>query len=342
MKKSCAAFAVLVIVATSAMTGAVSCGTGDNTLTPIETTPEVAAFREAAVELQKREPDDVDRVTVQYIQIPQNILGHAEHKPKRSIEEAEAHAAALFKQAKEGAEFDHLVHVNSYGSLSPGQRPGVSIFVEGDVPEGSGPITFSREATDDVDLCNAAWRLKPGEIGAVEWHRDNNPGGFYVMRRLTDEQIKQDNPANFPAANEQIAKLREDAASLMEREEHDAERVKVQHFVIARYMSAPDGRHKILQPEEAEAKAAELYVKVLEGADFTATVEANTYDALQGNPTGAYELVVNDSELKGPKRKGMIPAFGDAAWRLEVGEVGVVLYDQARSWYGYHIIKRLE
>ena len=39
-------------------------------------------------------------------------------------------------------------------------------------------------------------------------------------------------------------------------------------------------------------------------------------------------------------RKDMFGAFGDVAWRLEVGEVGVTKQD-ASAPAGWHIIKRL-
>lgn len=41
-------------------------------------------------------------------------------------------------------------------------------------------------------------------------------------------------------------------------------------------------------------------------------------------------------------RDGMVPAFGDVAFSLEVGEVGLAPYDAKSSPFGWHIIKRLE
>lgn len=342
MKKRTAVFSILITAGIAAVIGLVSCGNGNTDIPIVESTPEVKAFRRAAYDLQRREAKGLDRVTVQVIQIPHDINGYTEAKPNLSLEEAEAKAANLFKRAKEGEEFDRLVLVNSYESLVQGQRPGVISYVKGDLPKGLGPITFSRESMADTALWKAAWRLEPGEIGAVEWHHDNCVSGFYIIRRLSEEDLRKDNPANYDAPNEQVTKLRGDASKLMEKDEHDAERVKVQHLVISRYMTAPSGRQKILQPADAERLAAEVYAKVLAGEDFTKIVEEYTYDALQGDPTGSYVMVKDDSELEGTKRSGMIPAFGDAAWRLEIGEFGVVLYDERRSFYGYHIIKRLE
>lgn len=340
MRTRLAVLSLLTTVAMAAVVG--GCGNGNNTIEIAEATPEIKEFRRDAFELQQREAHVVDRVTVQYIQIPHNLEGYTTSKPNLSMEEAEAKAAELYQKAKAGEDFDRLVQVHSYESLSKGQRPGVITYVKGEPPKNSGPITFSRDSMADTALWHAAWALKPGEIGPVEWHHEHCQSGFYVMRRLTEEQIKQDNPANFEPPNEQVAKMRKDAAELMARDEHDAERLKVQHLVISRYMSSPSGRQKILQPEEAEKLAAEVYAKVLAGEDFTEIVEEYTYDAIQGDPTGAYVMVKDDSELEGSKRSGMVLGFGDAAWRLKVGEVGVVMYDQQRSFFGYHIMKRLE
>jgi parvulin-like peptidyl-prolyl isomerase len=41
-------------------------------------------------------------------------------------------------------------------------------------------------------------------------------------------------------------------------------------------------------------------------------------------------------------RSGMVRAFGDVAFGLAVGEVGMANYSAGGSPYGWHIIKRLE
>jgi parvulin-like peptidyl-prolyl isomerase len=38
----------------------------------------------------------------------------------------------------------------------------------------------------------------------------------------------------------------------------------------------------------------------------------------------------------------MVKAFGDVSFSLEVGGVGLAVYDPATSKYGWHVIKRLE
>ena len=41
-------------------------------------------------------------------------------------------------------------------------------------------------------------------------------------------------------------------------------------------------------------------------------------------------------------RNGMVPAFGNVGFALEVGEVRIADQDSRNSPYGYHIIKRIK
>jgi hypothetical protein len=319
-------------------------GCGGGNVAPLqvpEASPEVREFRRAAVELLRRDELDLERVTIQFVLIAHGLKGTADSKPDLSMPEAEARAAEVYRYALRGDDFDRLVQVHSYPSLIPGQRPGMLTLLRDELPPMQGPSTFRRDQ-QETSVWKAAWRLEPGEIGAVEKHHKDSNSGFYVLRRLTTEDERRDDPANFEPASDAVAAMRADARALMDRDEHNAERVKVQHFLIARYMSDRAGRHGILDPSEAEERAAELYLRARAGEDFDALVREYSYDAVEGDPPGVYEMIAKDADLPGTRRGGMAPAFGDAGWRLEVGEVGVILYDRARSWYGYHIIKRLE
>jgi hypothetical protein len=40
-------------------------------------------------------------------------------------------------------------------------------------------------------------------------------------------------------------------------------------------------------------------------------------------------------------RDGMVPAFGNVGFTLQVGEIGIADYNPATSPYGWHIIKRV-
>ncbi|MCA8915408.1 MAG: peptidylprolyl isomerase [Planctomycetes bacterium] len=308
--------------------------------------PEVQAFRDDAVSLQLRPELDIDKVTIQFVLIAEGLEGDTDEQKKLTLGEAEELCAKVYQKAKAGEDFDKLVLTYSYDSVIHGQRPSMVTLLRGLAPDAElsyGPNTFRREQ-EEVGITIAAWRLQPGEIGVVERNESDASNGYYVVRRLTDEEVKQDNPANFPPANDAVATLRADAAELMKRPEHDAKRVKVQHILIGRYFSDPEGKHKRLSPEEAEALAAEVYAKAKEGESFNKLVREYTYDSTKGDPPGSYIMVADKDAANKLQtwREGMVPAFGDVAWRLEIGEVGVAMYDRARSWYGYHIVKRIE
>ena len=53
------------------------------------------------------------------------------------------------------------------------------------------------------------------------------------------------------------------------------------------------------------------------------------------------ELMARMGPMQLPREK-MVPGFGDAAFPLKVGDVGIANYDLSASPFGWHIIKRLE
>lgn len=300
-------------------------------------------FLDDAVALQQRPELDVERVTVQYILIANGIVNIGGDKPDIGLRDALTKAADLYQQARAGDDFDKLVLTYSYGRIERGQRPGTFTLYRDDLPPNLGPTTFLR-TMEEPSVWKAAWRLKPGEIGPVERHEKQSNSGYYIVRRLTEAEWSKDNPLNHAAATPEIQRMRDDAKALLQRGEHVAKRVKVQHLLIMRYTSDNDGKKKRLMPDEAEALAAEAYTKAKAGGNFNDLIREYSYDQIEGDEPGKYLMVADKSEASPfqSAREGMIPWFGDAAWRLEVGEVGVILYDSANSWYGYHIIKRIE
>ena len=77
------------------------------------------------------------------------------------------------------------------------------------------------------------------------------------------------------------------------------------------------------------------------GEDFGELVKAHTDDSAPG----IYTMVVDASQAVTNKvfaRSGMVPAFGNVGWRLQVGQIGVAPYDDTASPFGWHIVKRLE
>ncbi|MAB80616.1 MAG: hypothetical protein CMJ89_14785 [Planctomycetes bacterium] len=102
-------------------------------------------------------------------------------------------------------------------------------------------------------------------------------------------------------------------------------------------------------PAGAETRAAEILQELAaaNGTNFGELVERHTNDTYPG----IYTMIAGDEPLPSSDvypRKAMVPAFGDTAWRLRVGEVGVAPYDpmpptgRGTSRFGIHIVKRLE
>jgi hypothetical protein len=139
-----------------------------------------------------------------------------------------------------------------------------------------------------------------------------------------------------------VAALRAHVAALQAKPEHDAPRVKVQHILIS-FRGASSRMPPSVQrsKEEAEALAADIFAQLQDGADFTRLMSEHSDD---DKVVGQY-LMSGTGENRPPEifpRTGMVPAFGDVGWRLEVGEVGVAPHDPQASPFGWHIVKRLE
>jgi parvulin-like peptidyl-prolyl isomerase len=119
----------------------------------------------------------------------------------------------------------------------------------------------------------------------------------------------------------------------------EPERVKVQHILVGFEGSV---RGKKISRDQAEARylAYQLLERVEKGEDFEALVREYSDDRFPG----VYRLS-NKGVAPGPgeySRKNMVAAFGDVAFSLEVGEVGMADYDPESSPFGWHIVKRLE
>jgi parvulin-like peptidyl-prolyl isomerase len=93
--------------------------------------------------------------------------------------------------------------------------------------------------------------------------------------------------------------------------------------------------------EEAKKLAYDLLAQAKGGADFDKLVAANTDDS----PPGIYAMSNKGVQPSGPDeyaREGMVPAFGNVGFTLNVGEIGIADYDPQTSPYGYHVIKRIK
>ncbi len=115
--------------------------------------------------------------------------------------------------------------------------------------------------------------------------------------------------------------------------------VVVQHILVG-FKNSVQGKTLDRTKAEANALAQELLARARAGEDFDALVRAYTND----QHPGIYKLTnTNAPHMSGARtRQQMVPGFGDLAFRLAVGEIGIVPYHAANSPYGWHVIKRLE
>ena len=121
----------------------------------------------------------------------------------------------------------------------------------------------------------------------------------------------------------------------------EPDHVSVQHILVGFEGSVP-GKDVTRSREEASRLANELYTRAKAGDDFDKLVEEYTDDRVPG----IYDLANNGitadtSRLEYPRSK-MARAFGDVAFSLKVGEVGLTYYDASDSPFGYHVIKRVK
>jgi hypothetical protein len=117
--------------------------------------------------------------------------------------------------------------------------------------------------------------------------------------------------------------------------------VTVQHILIA-FSGSGAGDDVTRTQEEAEALAQELYQRAKSGEDFDLLVEEYTDDSFPG----VYQMADDESKADPARtilaRKQMAKSFGDVAFSLEVGGIGLADYDPDDSKYGWHIILRLK
>lgn len=114
------------------------------------------------------------------------------------------------------------------------------------------------------------------------------------------------------------------------------ERVKVQHVLVA---FRGTGTAATRSKEDAEALAREIYGRATRGESFEGLMKRS--DDTGG---GTYGMSNGTAALRPGEfpRSKMVAGFGDVAFSLAVGEVGVCVYDPVKSPFGWHIVKRVE
>ncbi|GAB5403064.1 MAG: hypothetical protein Aurels2KO_12950 [Aureliella sp.] len=121
--------------------------------------------------------------------------------------------------------------------------------------------------------------------------------------------------------------------------------ITIQHCLIGFRDVLPD--RSLRSQDDAVKLANEIFEKAKAGEDFDAIVRKHSDDGAPGIYKLANHGYESDRGGRVPSRVihargGMVPAFGDVGFALEVGEVGLAEYDPQASQYGFHIIKRLK
>ena len=130
-----------------------------------------------------------------------------------------------------------------------------------------------------------------------------------------------------------LEELRAHVTELMARPEKTVETIEVQHLLVGFDGS---GTKATRTKAEAEQLAADLFARIRAGEDFEELLTQYTDD----QPPGIYSMTMGEPTPGVRPRQGLVPAFGNVGWRLDVGDFGVAVHDTRSSPYGWHIIKR--
>ena len=157
---------------------------------------------------------------------------------------------------------------------------------------------------------------------------------------------EESGPVDSRTPAEKLAALNAAIDSLQARPEHDAKEVTVQHLLVG--INGPNLQQVTRTAGDAERLTAELYARAKSGEDFDTLVKNYSDD----RHPGIYTLLASgtgDLARGIALRTEMVQGFGDTAWRLEVGEIGVTEYDPppwamgtGKAEFGFHIVKRLK
>jgi foldase protein PrsA len=130
-----------------------------------------------------------------------------------------------------------------------------------------------------------------------------------------------------------------DRAAAQKKKEPDI--ISVQHILVGFQGTLP-GREVARTMDEARQLAEDILQRARSGEDFDAMVKQFTDDSYPGIYRMANYGVQADPAAGVYSRGGMVPAFGNVGFSLEVGEIGMAPYSQQESPFGWHIIKRVE
>ncbi len=115
-----------------------------------------------------------------------------------------------------------------------------------------------------------------------------------------------------------------------------------QHILVAHVLVsfAGAGTPATRSREAAEKLAYQVLTRARKGEDFNKLIK----DLSDDSGAGVYGMSNHRVSPVGDEaeRRRMVPAFGDVGFKLEVGSIGMSVFDPQKSPYGWHIIKRLK
>ena len=120
--------------------------------------------------------------------------------------------------------------------------------------------------------------------------------------------------------------------------------ITVDHILIA-YHGAPRIKGVTRSLAEAKELAYDLLTRVENGDDWASLKKKYSNDPGPTGEGGGPYPMSNTGALRQQgvtPRDGMVPAFGNVGFQLEVGEIRIADQDPAKSPYGYHIINRVK
>ena len=118
----------------------------------------------------------------------------------------------------------------------------------------------------------------------------------------------------------------------------EPERIQLQHILISFAGTQTDATRS---KAEAEKLAGDVLGRVKKGEDFGAVMKQLSDDPGPGI-YGLFNRGIQQKTRDEYPRDGMVPAFGNVGFGLEVGAVGLAPFHPDDSPFGWHIIKRLQ
>jgi hypothetical protein len=194
--------------------------------------------------------------------------------------------------------------------------------------------TYLRMTAVATLLCAPFLGCQPAANGTASTATTKSPAPSDNKDTTAENKVTPDSQVEKKEENGNMAK---DETKKTPGKEPDV--IKVQHCLIGFQGSVP-GKPISRTKEEAKELAERLLKLLKDGDKFEEIINQFTDDS----PPGIYKMTNNGvRQIPGAyPRGGMVPAFGDTGFPLQVGEYGLAEHDSMKSPYGWHIVKRIE